>query len=205
MTVVLSTAKYREVGGRDALERASIWAGNAGTLFGLNAAYAACGAGIATTTTKVRSNAATAFTIGGQLFSKASTDNLWTLGGAGSATVVPASSFQKYALMIDDAGVATVQEATASQVSAAAVTWANVVAAAKANPQNLWAPIISLLSASRCVFTVITVATNGATQFTPGTTALNAAGITTTYQDGIDPSLMPILVNERGLIHGLSI
>src|SRR5438132_506365 len=108
MTVVLSTAKYREVGGRDALERASIWAGNAGTLFGLNAAYAACGAGIATTATKVRSNAATAFTIGGQLFSKASTDNLWTLSGG----VVPVSSWQKYALMIDDAGVATVQEAT---------------------------------------------------------------------------------------------
>lgn len=201
MSVTLASAKYRERGGRDSLERAGVWQSNALVLFGLSSALGACGAAIATTTTKVKSVNATAYRVGGQQYTKAGTDNLWTLSGS----VVPASSFQKYALMIDDAGAATVQEATPSQASAAAVTWENVVAAAKTNPKNPYAALISLLNGSRAIFATLTIATNASTTFTPGTTALGAAGIAATYTDGIDPALLPLLANGTGLIHGLQV
>lgn len=197
MTVVQTFARYREIDGRDSMSRASIWQGNAGAYFGNNCAYADCGAATAATTSKVKTTATLPFTVGGKLFSLGATDNFWTLAGV----VVAVGSFQKYALMVDDAGVATVQEATQAS-TAALVNWQNVTAQAKANPQNAWAPIIAMLAASRCVAAILTVATDATHTFTPGTTLLGAAGITATYSGGIDPSLMPILANERGLIAG---
>ena len=207
MAVALSKATYRDsvIGGHDGMDRALAWQSNAGTIFGLNAVYAASGAAQATTTTQAKTVNATAYTVGGKLFSKGATDNFWTLGGAGSATTVAASSFQKYALCVDDTGAATVQEALQSTVSAAAVTWQNVTAMAKANPQNPWAPIISILNGSRAIFAILTIATDSTHTFIPGTTALNAAGITATFNDGIDPALMPVIQNERAQLLGLNI
>ena len=40
---------------------------------------------------------------------------------------------------------------------------------------------------------VLTVATYSTHTFTPGTTALNATGITATFVDGIDPTLLPLI------------
>ena len=205
MAITLSLAKYKELGGRDSLERASIWQGNAGSIYGLNAVYAASGAAQATTATQAKTVNTTPYTVGGRLFSKGATDNFWTLGVAGSATVVAASSWQKYLLCVDDAGAATVVEGTQSTVSAAAVTWGNIAAAQGANPKNLWASLISVLNASRCIFAVATVATDSTHTFTPGTTAFNGTGITTTFIDGIDSSLYPLMANESGLLVGLKI
>ena len=202
MAITLSFAKFKEaLGGRDSLERASMWQGNAGTLYGLNSVYAAPGCATATVTSQVKTTASAQYTVGGRIFTKAATDNFWTLSG----TTVAVSSWQKYLLCVDDAGVASVVEGTQSTVSAAGVTWGNVSAAAKAFPQNPWAPLITVLSASRCIFGVLTVATNASTQFVPGTTLLGAAGITATFIDGIDASLSPLMANESGLIIGQKI
>jgi hypothetical protein len=204
MAVVNVLARFREVDGRDSMGRASIWQGNAGALFGNNAVYADPIITVATVTTQARTTATAQYTIGGGLYSKASTDNFWTLGVAGSNTTVPINSWQKYALMVDDAGVATVQEATPSTVSAAAVRWPNVTALAGSNPANPWAPLTFLLNGSRCIFGILTVQTAAGT-FVPGTTAIATAGaITVSFRGGIDPSLNPILANERGLVAGIA-
>lgn len=202
MAVVLGKAVYREaIIGRDGMERALAWQGNAGSLYGLNMVYARPIVATGTTTSKVKTTAAADFVVGGTIFNKAATDDFWTLSGA----VVAISSWQKYILCVDDGGVATALEATQSNVSAAAVTFGNIAAAAKAFPQNPWAPLITILSASRCVFGVLTVATNASTTFTPGTTLLGAAGITATYINGLDPLLLPLVYGDRNQLLGTTI
>jgi hypothetical protein len=118
-----------------------------------------------TTTSKVKTTNQTDFFVNGSVFRKAATDDFWTLTGA----VLAISSWRKYLLCVDNTGAASVvQSTTDSTVSAAAVQ-------------------LPALPANKCVFGVLTVATNGATTFTPGTTLLGAAGITATYVDGLDP------------------
>jgi lysophospholipase L1-like esterase len=125
----------------------------------------------ATTTSQVKTTNQVDFEISGQVFRKAATDNFWTLTGG----VQPISSWRKYLLMVSSAGAASVlQSPQDSLVSAAAV-------------------ILPPPSAGKAVFGVLTVATNGATTFTPGTTLLGAAGITATYIDGLDPSITTAL------------
>lgn len=202
MAVAQVLARFREIDGRDSMGRASIWQGNAGTLFGNNVVYSDPVLAIATVTSQVKTTATAPYTVGGSLFSKVATDNLWTLGVAGSLTTVAINSWQKYALCIDDVGVATVVEAKQSTVSAVAVTWENVTPLAGTFPKNQWAALCAILNASRCIFGVMTVQTTTGT-FIPGTTLLGAAGITTTFKGSIDPSLNPILANERGLVAGI--
>lgn len=198
MTVTLGKARYREgIGGRDSMEHALAWQGNAGTLYGLNMVYARPQIAQGTTATKAKTVAAADFVVGGRLFNKGATDDFWTIP---AGITVAASSWQKYILMVDDAGVATVQEATQSTVSAAAVSFGNIATAAKAFPQNAWAPIITLLAASRAIFGVATVATDSTHTFIPGTTAFNATGITTTFIDGIDPLLLPLVYDQSGVL-----
>lgn len=118
-----------------------------------------------TTTSKVKTTNQTDFFVNGSVFRKAAADDFWTLTGA----VQPISSWRKYLLCVDNAGAASVVQSSAdSLVSAAAVP-------------------LPALPANKSVFGVLTVATNGATTFTPGTTLLGAAGITATYVDGLDP------------------
>ena len=203
MAVVNVLARFREVDGRDSMARASIWQGNAGTLFGNNVVYADPVLAIATVTSQVKTTAVAPYTVGGSLYSKGITDNFWTLGAAGAATTVAINSWQKYALCVDDAGVATVVEATQSTVSALAIRWDNVTPLAGTFPKNPWAALAAILNASRCVFGILTVATTSGT-FIPGTTLLGAAGITATLKGSIDPSLNPILANETGKIAGIN-
>jgi hypothetical protein len=116
-----------------------------------------------TTTSKVKSVNSVDYAIDGAIFRKAGTDDLWTLSGS----VVAISSWQKYLLCLDSASAASIVAGTPSTVSAAAVG-------------------LPTLPTSKAVIGVLTIATNGATTFTPGTTALNAAGITATLIDGLD-------------------
>ncbi len=122
-----------------------------------------------TTTSKVKTVATATFTIDGTFKTKAATDDLWTLSG----TVVAASMFQKYLLLLNAAGTASIQEGI--QASAAAGVVFNTLPDAKA------------------IIGIATVATDSSTTFTPGTTLLGAAGITTTYVDGFDNSLLPLV------------
>ena len=177
--------------GRSAAELA-----NAAVIFELSSAFTAGGAATATVTSKAKTVNTITFTVGGIFFSKAATDNLWTLGAAGSNTTVPISSFQKYALLLDNTLAATVQEATPASASAAAVVWTNVSGLSSV------APLIQMLGNTKIVAAVLTIATNATTTFIPGTTLLGAAGITATFIDGIDPSLLPLIGNETGKVVG---
>ena len=127
-------------------------------------------------------------------YSKAATDNFWTLSG----TTVAASSFQKYALLIDTAGAASIQEATQSIVSAAAVSWANV------SQLSPWAPFLTTVGSTKAIAGVLTIATDATHTFVPGTTLLGATGIMAMFADGIDQSLLPLMGNATGGIVGLT-
>lgn len=116
-----------------------------------------------TTATKAKTTNATTFIAGGLPIAKGATDDFWTLTGG----VLAISSFRKYRLMIDTAGAASVG-ASSDAATAAACDFA-------ARPAD-----------GVAIVGVLTVATDGATTFTPATTALNAAGITSTFIDGSD-------------------
>lgn len=120
---------------------------------------------IGTTKSKVKTTNTVTYRVNGKSLSKAGTDDLWTLSG----TVVAAVSWQKYLLLLDASGTASIIEGVQSTVAATSV-------------------VLPALPQDKSVIGVLTVATAAATTFTPGTTLLDAAGITATYQDGFDPS-----------------
>jgi hypothetical protein len=119
----------------------------------------------ATTASKAKTTNATVLREAGAAFALAATDNYWTLAPA--ASVLAVASFRRY-LLIDTAGVASVLASNDSTVSAASCRF-------PALPAN-----------GSAVVGVLTVATDATHTFTPATTALNAAGITATFIDGID-------------------
>lgn len=179
---------------RGSITRAAAELANLIAALHLSQALTAAGVATATVTSQVKTVNTLTFLINGKFFSKAGTDNFWTLSG----TTLPAGYFQKYLLLIDASGVMSIQEGLMSNVSAAAVGWTNV------SSVSAWAPLLSILNAGKAVVGVLTVA-NVTNPFIPGTTLLGAAGVTATYQDGIDPSLAPVLGNEQGLVFGLSV
>ena len=153
----------------------------------LNRATTAGGVAIGTTPSKVSSTATINYTVGGAPATKAATADLWTPAGA----TVGFNMWQKYLLMLDSAGAASVQEGIPSNVSAALVAfpgdnfgWSAIVNAANATP-------------GKTIVGSITVKTDGTHTFIPGTTALNATGITTTFQDGIDPNVIPLVGDQQ--------
>lgn len=169
---------------------------NAIAVYGLSRALTAGGVATATTTSKAKTVNTIQYSIGGVQYTKAATDNLWTLGVAGSNTTVAVGSFQKYLLLLDTAGAATVQEATQNTVSAATVSWAGISAVSP------WAPLIVAVGTTKAIVAVMTVATDATHTFIPGTTLFAATGITTTFIDGIDQSIVPLMGNETSLIVG---
>ena len=85
-----------------------------------------------------------------------------------------------------------------TQSNIAAVTWDNH------GTITPWDPYLSIVGDTKVCVGVLTVATGASTTFTPGTTDLDAAGITDTYIDGIDQSLLPLIAGGDGTIAGLS-
>lgn len=153
------------------------------------------GLATATTTSKVKFANTLAYSVGGVWYSQTTQDNFWTLGGTNTSTAVAAASWQKYILCIDNAQAAVAFEGTQSTLSAAGVKWTNIAA------QSSWAALLAVLNTSPglCVAGVLTVATDATHTFTPGTTLLGAAGITATYVDGIDSSLLPLIATSSGI------
>jgi hypothetical protein len=152
MNEVFSTLK---MGDRlDALINAS----NASANAALNSAAIA----IATTPTQVRTGAALSYQVNGTLYTKAATDNFWTLTGP----VLADGQSRKYLLCIDAAGAASVVRSETDLPTAQA--------------SKLTFPTVP---AGRCVVGVVQVDTAGAV-FTPGTTSLAAATATDTYTNG---------------------
>lgn len=198
MATTATVALRPDDSARGSQPRASAELGNALALYQMNQLYTAGGVTIATTAAKAKLVNTATFIVGGQFQSLGATDNLWVLGATGATTVVAASSWQKYLLLLDNTPttpVATVLEATQSTIAAASVTWGNLGV-------GTWGPLISTLNTNRTIIAVATVATNSSTTFTPGTTAFNASGITTTFVDGIDPSLLPVIGDATARILG---
>lgn len=137
---------------------------------------------IGTTTTKARTNAACDFAVDGNLFQKASTDDLFTLTGAAFGST-STSQFNKYLLLLDAAGTASVVACTPSVVSADAVV----------------IPDLHATLDGKSLIGVLTIATVNVV-FTPATTALNAAGVTATYQNGIDKNMLKLLTDESARV-----
>lgn len=135
-----------------------------------NTCLVAAGAAIATVTSQVKIvTASVLYKIQGLFKTKGITDNFWTLVGA----VAPVSTFTKYLLLVDAAGVASVVACTSAATAALSLL-----------------PIGTNLG-NKSVFATLTVATNAATTFTPGVTLLGAAGITATIADGFDITVLP--------------
>jgi hypothetical protein len=105
----------------------------------------------ATTASQLRLMAALNFFIGDQLFDKPATDNIPITASAAQ----PASTTRYYLISIDAAGTVT---------TSAGVT------------RTVPAPPVGSVAIG-----VMRVVTGAGTTFTPGTTALNAAGVTTTF------------------------
>ncbi|MEO6566768.1 MAG: hypothetical protein ABIO63_12155 [Casimicrobiaceae bacterium] len=144
---------------------------NALAILRANAALTSAAANIGTTKPKAGTTATLVFQIDGVFKSKASTDDFWTLAG----TTVAASSFQKYLLMVDTSGNASTAQGVQASTAAAVVL--------PAPPQ------------SKCIAAVLTIATDASTTFVPGTTDLDASGITATYSNGFDGSqLKPVVL-----------
>lgn len=172
-------------------DRSAAELANANAAFAMNRALSSAAAAIGTTTQKVKTAATLTYTINGLFFSKAATDDFWTLAG----TTVAASMFQKYLLLIDAAGAASIQEAVQAN-TAAKVALTNVSSAS-----NL-APILTVLNAGKAVAVTLQIATDATHTFIPGTTALGAAGITATYNNGLDQALFPLIGNYVGTLIG---
>lgn len=139
-----------------------------------NAAYSAAAVAIATVTTQVKTTATLTYLISGVFKTKAATDNFWTVAILQAATGfanIPIGSAAMFLFMIDAAGVATVIEGPVG-----------VGAAPPAVPADS-------IPEDRCIVgTCKVVAVSAA--FLAGTDAWNKAGVTFTFGDGYDASLI---------------
>ena len=194
--MALVTTNKHDDAPRGSVQRATAELSNAQAAFDNCVCLSAAGCATATVTSQVKTVNTATYLINGVFKSKGATDPLWTLGSAISNTLVAVASWQKYLLLLDATGTATVQEGLQSVTSAATVLWTNV------SNLSAYAPLLSILNAGKAVIGTLTVATDATHTFTPGTTLLGAAGITATFIDGLDQSIYPLIGNETGLIIG---
>jgi hypothetical protein len=122
-------------------------------------AFSLCSAGIGGTATKARLSATVYYCINGKMYSKGTTDDVWTLAGS----VVPVSSTKYFLLCLDATGTGVVVEGTST-------THGQIPVDANGLP-------------TACPVAELKVETDSTHTFTPGTTNLSAAGITDTYTD----------------------
>jgi hypothetical protein len=133
-------------------------------LFMGNELFSDAGVAIGSDAKKVKTAATANYKVDGVFYTKAATDDLWTLSG----TTVTSGNAQKYLLCLDSAGTASIVEGTQGANAAAVV--------------------LPAAPASKCVVGLLLVETTG--DFVPGTTDLSAATITDTYTDGYAPALI---------------
>lgn len=152
---------------------------------------------IGSTATKVNLGADTNYMVNGSFFTKTTTADFWTLGTATSATVVGAGSLQRYALLINSAGTAFAYEATQIiGTDSTLVRWTNVAGVGR------WRPVLYWASQGLTLVGSVQVITDATHTFTPGTTALNATGITAAFTSGLDTTIVPLIGNQTGQVLG---
>lgn len=172
MTAFVQGAVEQDYNG--SVGRATAVITNRQTMLALNRAYAAAGATIATTTTKIKTVNSVPYTIDGSFVTAlAGTDNFWVLTGG----VLAVSSFRVYLLC---ANASAAESVIASSDGATAAQCYFTVTPGAADPLD-----------GVCIISTVLVATDATHAFTPGTTALSATGITATYGDGPGKYLLP--------------
>ena len=129
----------------------------------LNGTHQACGLAEGTNANTIQFANAFSFSIAGQLYLKAITNNIAMTAAAQQAI----STFCLYAITLDSAGAVTVTKGTELGTDTAVLP---------ARPAN------------QALVAAFKIATDGATTFTSGTTDLGAAGITETYYDLMFPN-----------------
>lgn len=134
--------------------------------------YVTAGIAIGTTTSKIKTVAAIQYCINGFIFAKAATDDLFVF-----TTVAPiqqALTTCYYLLCLDAAGASVVVNGV--PMLTASITATNF-------PTVPETPLDANGLPTACPIGIAKVVTAAATTFTPGTTLLGAAGITTTLKD----------------------
>jgi hypothetical protein len=129
---------------------------------GLSGCFSKAGLTTATTTTAYRIVNATTYAINGKLFSKAATDNIAFSAWSGSLTNLSSGQACALLVLLDSAGTAKVAQGPVVEAGAAC-------------------PLPTVPNGYSVIGAIKIVAATAA--FTFGSTALNAAGITTTYTD----------------------
>lgn len=165
----MATDLFRDDIPRGGLSRAVAAVTAALGVLQVNGIDSPAGLAIATDPTKVATTIDTTYRIGGVQYTLLKQDDFWALSG----NPVPPSSWQKYALLVDAAGSPSVISGNGSGVSAQSVKVVQLGA-----------------TAEQAVIGLMTVATDGATTFTPGVDPLNATGVTVTFADGVDVAAM---------------
>lgn len=171
----LSTAKLIQTTVPGSVERAAVVLTNLSALLHANRCLANPGIAIGTTVQKVKTVNAVSYRIEGALFTKAATDDFWTLSG----TTIPDGSTNVILLLVDAAGAASVLEGTPA-TTAGAVR-------------------LPALPQAKAVMGYLTIATAGAT-FVPGTTALNAGTATVTYTNGMPAGYFSQIADLAGTV-----
>ena len=165
----MATEIFRDDIPRGGLNRAVAAVTAALGVLQVNGVDGSAGLAIATDPTKVATGIDTTYRIGGVQYDLPKQDNFWALSGA----PVPPSSWQKYALLVDDVQSPSVISGNGSSVALSRVKIVQLGA-----------------TADRAVIGVMTVTTDGATTFTPGVDPLNKVGVTVTFTDGVDVAAM---------------
>jgi len=162
----------KALNGRATGEGALIQSLNAHIATVANMALTAAGSAQATNTTGVKTANTTTFTIDGVFKSKTATDPLWALTGT-AVTAGGSGATMHYALCLNASGTASVVQGPTNQGST-----------------TVWTPApANQLPADICIAATIKISLAAATVFTPGTTSLTAAGVTSTFEDGMDAAL----------------
>lgn len=111
---------------------------------------------------------------------------------AAGARVQPASTTVYYVLGVNAAGAVAVVQGTYSGEMFAPAPTSGIGLFSNGGTQMSGTGEIPSLPAGHAPFGLIKVVTNGSTTFTPGTTALDAAGLTVSFFDiGLIPAVRP--------------
>lgn len=179
-----STSTAYQDSARDSVALSAQVLTNRQTLYLLNQCFGAPASARATTATMAKTVATSGIYLidGAKQTAVAGTDNFWTLAG----TTVPVGSFCIFMLGVTSGGTAAVIQ---SSIAGSLATCNFNIAGSNTTSAFDGFSIFSNLSIT---------AGSTSSGFIPGTTALNATGITATFADGPGPNWLPILGDANG-------
>ena len=140
-----------------------------------NVCMSVAGLAIGTTTSKAKTVNRLDYTIGGRAYSKAATDDLFTLSG----TALAVNEVCAFFLWLDSSGAASITQSAIKKNSTAA---SGYVEGAFEWPSSPTKACVGMLKVSTAVAPTVT----------PGSTALSASNVTTTYVNALGDYGAPV-------------